>query len=859
MSANFQELLTTIGEPSMSGRKKGGRPRIHKQHLYDKPEKKATTKRIKVKQRSEVKRNVRNYHDESADEVERQKEEKKVRRRRISSQSLPYEGKSDGYVVMRKPTGGQQTDRRRNYYDDDSYESADEVERRKEQNKVKRRRIPSQRLTYERNTRQEIVHNISDDDDEEIDETLFTRVDEINISVRTALLMWPLKTVIDEDFITITPISPPFNRRDVGEARLTVEVKANIIEGSTCHAMFGCCKLIEEDCEKYDSVRMASIFSRYTKQRGAGSNYFSNIGADEHDHLKRLIQAIVDVLSTNNTIQHNKVVDTRKANLIKALRQNPISPTRLLMKFMLLLDKAYNGFNSSSCYEKLLVLIKNVAPNIDVSASTYLPGASVELNVTLYFQIMMCPYFLTLMDGTHRNSLLILEAYRLPLTAIACNRFDYAKNRPDGHCLGFRVYPNQERKFNDKSICNMSYKFYDMNIPSEKQIYDYSYKQLQQVSACLNLSDTLSVKEETIHKILEKCGKFVRTIESDKGINDMQELVGDYLNSTESEVNNSARDEDSCYNRMRNRKEFLREKLSESFFPSLRIKYAYVQGITYIERFAHSRPKEVFKDNVCPSFTDPNLLTFLLLDCILIPTEVASFLNVMHNSYSRDHADDSAAHNISHSEIWNSPQLLEDMVLFTWYLIDLMKDQNVIPLLDGNEEVKQIFSSNDNDSSNSNDGTQKKKNDDDSSKDNDDGTQTERNRNDSSNSYEVTQKEAKKKKQKKKKNIKLQAFNQKRNHCCQQYAFFVALQVVQHIGMYPVIERCPWKFQDAQERNKSVGSCNIFNMLLHILTPGQSGGKPGKPTYKTKKAFLVDDHSSITSSGGSSSEGCIEW
>ena len=231
----------------------------------------------------------------------------------------------------------------------------------------------------------------------------------------------------------------------------------------------------------------------------------------------------------------------------------------------------------------------------------------------------------------------------------------------------------------------------------------------------------------------------------------------------------------------------------------------------------------------------------------------------MHNSYSRDHADDSAAHNISHSEIWNSPQLLEDMVLFTWYLIDLMKDQNVIPLLDGNEEVKQIFSSNDNDSSNSNDGTQKKKNDDDSSNDNDDGTQTERNRNDSSNCNEVTQKEAKKKTKKTKKNIKLQAFNQKRNHCCQQYAFFVALQVVQHIGMYPVIERCPWKFQDAQERNKSVGSCNIFNMLLHILTPGQSGGKPGKPTYKTKKAFLVDDHSSLTSSGGSSSEGCIEW
>ena len=74
MSANFQELLTTIGEPSISGRKKGGRPRIHKQHLYDKLESETTTKRNKVKQRSEVKRNVRNYHDESADEVERRKE-----------------------------------------------------------------------------------------------------------------------------------------------------------------------------------------------------------------------------------------------------------------------------------------------------------------------------------------------------------------------------------------------------------------------------------------------------------------------------------------------------------------------------------------------------------------------------------------------------------------------------------------------------------------------------------------------------------------------------------------------------------------------------------------------------------------
>lgn len=919
MSANFQELGVTTWTPE---RKKGTRrPRIRRQHLSDKPggetRETTTTKRNKVTQHSEVKRNVRRDHDEQKKVTARRisyddENDRYVPMRRpteITKRRVSYDNENDRRVTIRKPTGEQQTARIRNYHNDEndggddesegrdvyvdmrkrsrwrgiyrirnyrnddndesdeSDESFDDAERRekrnkktpscrrKEQNKVKLPRIPSQRLTDERNTRQGIVHNISDDDDEEIDKTLFTKIDDINISVGTALLMWPLKTIISGDFITFTPISPPFNRRDVGESRLTVEVKANNIEGSTCHAMFGSYNVIKEgeDWGKYDSVRMASIFSRYTKQDCTGSHYFSNIGADEHNHLRDSIQGIVDVLSANNTIQYNNVVKTRKANLIKALRQNPISPTRLLIKLMLLLDKAYNGFNSSSCYEKLLVLVNDVSSNIN---STCLPEAYVELNATLRFQRMMRPYCLILMDGSHRHSLMILEAYRLPSTAIACNRFDDAKHKSDEHRLGFRVYGNQEPTFNDKSICNMSYKFYDMNIPSEKQIYDYSYKQLQQVSANIDLSGSLQVKEETIHKILEKCGKFVRTIESDKDMNQMEELVGAYLNSTESQVNNSARAEDSYCNRMRSHKELLREKLSESFFPSLNIKYTYVQGITYIERFARSCPKEVFKDGICPSFTDPNLLTFLLLDCILIPTEVASFLNVMHNSYSRDHADDSAAHNISHSEIWNSPQLLGDMVLFTWYLIDLMKDQNVIPLLDGNEEVKKIFSSNDNDSSNNNNGTQKKQNNNDSNNDNDNESQTERNQNDSSNSNEVTRREPKKRK---KKNMKIQALNQKRNHCCQQYAFFVALHVVQHIGMYPVIEHIPWKFQDANERNQNVGSCNIFSMLLHILAPGQSGGKPGKPTYKTKDFVVDDDHSSLTSSGESSSEGCIEW
>jgi hypothetical protein len=113
----------------------------------------------------------------------------------------------------------------------------------------------------------------------------------------------------------------------------------------------------------------------------------------------------------------------------------------------------------------------------------------------------------------------------------------------------------------------MIYTFYEMNISSEKQIFDYSLKQLQQVSARRNESDSLSVKEETIHKILEKCGKFIRTIESDEVT--MKELVVDYLNSTESEVNNNARAKgNSCYNLMRDRKEIFREKLSEIFLPT---------------------------------------------------------------------------------------------------------------------------------------------------------------------------------------------------------------------------------------------------------------------------------------------------
>jgi hypothetical protein len=358
--------LRRIPSQRLHNKAVGGTPSEGRQHHN--PSQRLTFERNR---QQEIERNIRDDYDEESDEpVGKQG----TRRCRIRSQRL--------YSKAIRDNSDEESD------EATLTEVARNVSRQNK--KGKRGRIPSQRLPIERKRRQEIKHFISDDDDEEIDDTLFTKVENINISVRTALLMWPIRATIGGDFMTMTPISPPFNRRDVGESRLTVEVKANIIEGSPCDAMFGCVEPIEQDCAKYDSVRMASIFCRYTKQCRNGSDYFSNIGADKHEDLTCRIQTIVSLLSVGNTIQHNKVVKNRKANVVKALDQKPLSPTRLLIRFMLLLDKAYSGFNSRSSYEKLIVLLDNLADHYKQSL-TFIRGASVELNATLTFQSFMNP------------------------------------------------------------------------------------------------------------------------------------------------------------------------------------------------------------------------------------------------------------------------------------------------------------------------------------------------------------------------------------------------------------------------------------------------------------------------------------
>ena len=39
-------------------------------------------------------------------------------------------------------------------------------------------------------------------------------------------------------------------------------------------------------------------------------------------------------------------------------------------------------------------------------------------------------------------------------------------------------------------------------------------------------------------------------------------------------------------------------------------------------------------------------------------------------------------------------------------------------------------------------------------------------------------------------------FRQKISHCCQSYAFFVAMAVAETIGLFPIISGCDWKLEN---------------------------------------------------------------
>jgi len=127
---------------------------------------------------------------------------------------------------------------------------------------------------------------------------------------------------------------------------------------------------------------------------------------------------------------------------------------------------------------------------------------------------------------------------------------------------------------------------------------------------------------------------------------------------------------------------------------------------------------------------NPLLYTFLLLDNFTSRSDMNSLASMVQKSYMGRHREQSVWHNLEHAKLWNSHTIWSDMNKFVVFLIRLMKEAQA-------ESVSSLMCFKPADS---------------------------------------------------------RLLRQKISHTCQHYAFYVALTLVNDIGLFPHIPNIKWRY-----------------------------------------------------------------
>jgi hypothetical protein len=231
----------------------------------------------------------------------------------------------------------------------------------------------------------------------------------------------------------------------------------------------------------------------------------------------------------------------------------------------------------------------------------------------------------------------------------------------------------------------------------------------------------------------------------------MANNIRQYLQMTPSELKNSNRKKQSAYNVWRNQKVELRKLIAKVFYPESTVSCSYKQGITYIEKICKRKLDEVFTNNA-PQQLNTQYYVFLLLDSIYAPSEIICFINLLQESYIYRHSLASKLHNIQHTEIWNSKHVFQDIVDFIFLTVTMMKCVNVQNYC-YHKYTLQISSA----------------------------------------GIDAT-------------------VRQKITHCCHQYALFIAMKIIQDIGLYPEIANSSWEVN-----GDSFHDYNIFALIIALF------------------------------------------
>jgi len=593
---------------------------------------------------------------------------------------------------------------------------------------------------------------------------------EHKLSPRAALLFSPLYFGFstDKNCAYVIPLAAPFNARDASATRLDDGINVKYLQQSQYHITFG--KYFSSSGNE-NEILLHPLKPMTNRLAKIPNNLFFTTDIPLDSALQRkcvtLLEELVKQSRQNSYIQNNLPLVIGEFKNV-----SNVSAAVGMARLMAILDKILNCFATVEDYQ---VLNQAVEKLLDEGATNNLLQS--ESNLCLHvvaetirkFQLYMEPIMMSFHDGNHRFLRTLLEA-------MGCDALDVS---PETN--GFFL-PAQITLAAMPLVPRISYNIYgvsNIHVSSSRM----TAEQMQSLSKLVNEKLERTMLEEMCYQIIFRCTCVLSSITDCSELTQMPVKYHDYLrNATNSDSKNAVAS--GSYLSMRSMKETLRRKFQQIFFPDhANVHCEYKMGITYIEIY-YKRPLKILFGEDEVSCNGVILHAFLLLDCIFVPNEISSFVNMLQASYFGKHSERSKVHNLKHTTIWNCPVIWESMTRFIVCLIDMMKNYKTIGWV---KHLKQTY---------------------------------------------------------KKHKIILK---QKISHSCHQYASFIALAIADRVGLFPSIPGSQWIAGTDISATESWARFNVFCYLECLFSYGkQNNGdaEEGSSSSNSSNSNSSDESSS---------------
>ena len=624
------------------------------------------------------------------------------------------------------------------------------------------------------------VLQVDNDDDFVDNNDDFVLLCEHKLSPRAAVLFSPIYMGFsnDKECAYITPLAAPFNARDASSTRLDDGTKVIYLQQSQFHITFG--KYFSSSANEIGLHPLKPMTNRLAK---IPNNLFFTTEIPLDTALQQKCVRLLEELYTQS--RQNSSMNSNLPDVINQFKiVSNVNAAIVLARLMAILDKILNCF---ATVEDFQVLNRAVEKLLDEGSTNNLLQS--ERNLRLHavadtirkFQLYMEPIMMSFHDGNHRFLRSVLEV-------MGCDAVDVS---PETN--GF-VLPEQITLAAMPVVPRISYHIYgvsNIHVSSSQM----KAEKMQSLSKLINKRHEQTMLEEMCYQILFRCTCVLSSIMDCSELKQMPVKYLDYLRNVRwTDTKNAV--PSGSYLTMRSMKETLRRKIHHVFFPDhADVQREYKMGNTYVEIYYKRSLNIIFGENevTCNAV---NLHVFLLLDCIFVPNEISSFINMLQASYFGKHADRSKVHNIKHTTIWNCTVIWESMTRFIICLIDMMKNEKTIGWV---KHLKQIYK-------------------------------------------------------------KHQAIlKQKISHSCQQYAYFIALAIADRVGLFPEIPGSQWKAGNKISATEDWARFNVFSYLERLFSYGKQKNGDAEEEQPMDEVAESSSNSSSSDESSSGIDDEISW